>query len=161
MLEFDSRGNIFPYERNKITLTEFEEIFVENFRGSTNRRKLFDAYLRYLNDFQNQISSNFVHWIDGSFVTKKENPNDLDLVSILNFDIVCTKRELLREKFLFKAAQNEYNIDAFLIEQHSISSINRHITEIDSLYWVNWFTKTKPNRAKQKFLKGFIEIEFL
>jgi len=34
------------------------------------------------------------------------------------------------------------------------------VSEYDLVYWYNWFTETKKNRAKKKFKKGFVEIKF-
>ena len=34
------------------------------------------------------------------------------------------------------------------------------ITEFDLVYWRNWFSETKKNRARKKFPKGFIELKF-
>jgi len=54
-----------------LTMEAFEEIFVTAFSQSTTRRQLFENYLGYVQDFKAMLTPNFTQWINGSFVTKK------------------------------------------------------------------------------------------
>lgn len=61
------------------SLDEVGNHFMQNFPGSQTRRPLIDG----LNAFVSHLSRVGVPielWIDGSFTTQKENPNDIDLV---------------------------------------------------------------------------------
>ncbi|MEK7255250.1 MAG: hypothetical protein AAB316_10930, partial [Bacteroidota bacterium] len=59
-LTFDIRGNLFPHTRTTITLDEFEEMFVKRFPENSTRHKHFENYKRYIRDFQEQVTPNFV-----------------------------------------------------------------------------------------------------
>ena len=159
-LTFDIRGNLMPYEKIQMTPTEFKERFVETYQGSSTRQTIFSNYESYIKAFSEQVSSNFLHWIDGSFVTKKLNPRDIDFVSLIDHDIATRSYSLLKDHFLNKESLKKYRLDAYLIRMYPADHKEYSKTASDLLYWSNWFGKTKRNRAKRRFPKGFIEISY-
>ena len=84
-LKYNEYGCLFEgvYE---LSLEDVENEFVKD--NSQRRRDIFDYYKSHLNDIK---STGFClnHWIDGSFVTLKENPNDID--TLTEFDGVKIK----------------------------------------------------------------------
>lgn len=90
-LIFDERGNLQPYEKIKLTLDEFEAFFIDKFPNNNQRKQIFNNYLEFVNDFSTQVSSHFIQWINGSFVTTKEYPNDIDFVTIISHEIFESK----------------------------------------------------------------------
>lgn len=74
---FDENGNLPPGIYN-MTLDEIEEIFSKN--KSLKRREIMKAYKNHLTELKN-TGYYLDHWIDGSFVTSKENPNDIDTLT--------------------------------------------------------------------------------
>lgn len=121
---------------------------------------IFRNYQKFVSDFKVEISPNFKHWIDGSFVTTKLNPRDIDFVSFIDHDIYTKKRFLIDEKFRLKFAKELYNVDAYTLEIYPEGHKKQNISNLDLVYWLNWFTKTKKNRHKKSFPKGFIEIQY-
>ncbi|MCA9407028.1 MAG: hypothetical protein KC684_10845, partial [Candidatus Omnitrophica bacterium] len=101
-LKFDIRGNLRPYERIEVTLDEFKENFVGPFEKTSSRHEIFENYIRYVEEFKKEITPKFKQWIDGSFVTNKVNPRDIDIVNIVDYEIAKENYDLLREKFLNK-----------------------------------------------------------
>ena len=91
--KFNSRGFIMPYQRITSSVEEIAEVFVKPFPDSETRQIIFDNYLNYLDDFQTLITPNFIHWLDGSFMSKKLNPNDLDFVAFIDYRIYQQKEE--------------------------------------------------------------------
>ena len=75
---FDENGNL-PYGMYYMTLKELKEIF-----SNTKRRKeIIKEYEKHLEEIKN--TGYFIdHWIDGSFITSKENPNDIDTLTEFN-----------------------------------------------------------------------------
>jgi uncharacterized protein DUF6932 len=53
---------------------------LSSFQNSTTRAQLILGLQRFLNALR-KIGIPFEVWIDGSFTTNKENPNDVDLVA--------------------------------------------------------------------------------
>ncbi|MEM9888588.1 MAG: hypothetical protein AAF849_22015 [Bacteroidota bacterium] len=86
-LSFDTRGNLKPYEKITITFDEFKSYFFEGFENSLTRNEILKNYEQYLEDFKTEVSSNFIQWIDGSFVSNKTNPRDIDFVNLIDFEI--------------------------------------------------------------------------
>jgi hypothetical protein len=52
-MEFDELGYLSPYKVIETNLETFERIFVSNFENSDTRKKLFQNYVSYINDFKN------------------------------------------------------------------------------------------------------------
>ena len=92
-LSFNSRGFIKPYTKIESSVFEIEEVFVGPFPHSETRQLIFDNYLNYLDEFQRLITFNFTHWLDGSFMSKKIDPNDLDFVAFIDYRIYEQKEE--------------------------------------------------------------------
>lgn len=84
-MNFDTFGNLLPYEIIHIDSTRFETIFVDNFSISTSRRSIFNNYLAFTEVLKNNLQTPFYQWIDGSFVTSKQNPNDIDIVTFIPY----------------------------------------------------------------------------
>jgi len=159
-LKFDIRGNLSPYKKVEISIDEFQENYVEPFDSNSSRKIIFEDYKIYLDDFQSEISLNFKQWINGSFVTNRDNPRDIDLVNLVDFEIVEEKYDLIKSKFINREALNKYKIDAYLVRIYPKGHKDHFKTISDLLYWEHWFGHTKKNRAKKRFKKGFIELSF-
>ena len=157
-LKFDIRGNLTPYEKVELNIDEFQENYINAFDLNSSRNKIFENYSNYIQDFQNEISPNFKQWINGSFVTNRSNPKDIDLVNLVDFEIVEEKYDLIKSKFINKKALKNYKIDAYLVRIYPKGHKDHFKTVSDLLYWEHWFGHTKKNRAKQRFKKGFIEV---
>lgn len=162
-LNFDLRGNLQPYRKQDMAFEDFRDNFVNPFGESSKRYEIFENYLQYINDFQEKITPNFTQWIDGSFVTNKNNPNDIDIVNLVSFEVVQQYEPLIRSDFIGKKLLKSHKIDAYLLivypENHKLHSWSKS----DKLYWNSWFTKGKLvyyKNKKQRFPKGFIEINF-
>lgn len=159
-MKFDHRGNLYPYQKIELSLKEFEGFFIQPFPENSSRHVIFENYLRFIADFKQEVTNNFSQWINGSFVTNKLNPNDIDFVSIIDADIFAEKEELIESKFRLKSAKTEYQVDAYTVKKYPINHKKRLISQHELVYWNNWFSETKKNRMKKKFPKGFIEINF-
>jgi hypothetical protein len=110
MLKFDEHGHLMPYEIIDLSISEFEHIFVENMPDFECRRKLFDGYLRFIEDIKSDFNSISFQWIAGSFITEKKFPNDLDVVTFLSFDEVASKQAKIHHYSTL--GKGKYNIDA-------------------------------------------------
>lgn len=78
--EFDENGNL-PLGIYDIDFDEFENRFS---KGLSQRRKFIMGY--YKQHLKEILNCDYVlnHWIDGSFVSKKENPGDIDILTELD-----------------------------------------------------------------------------
>ncbi len=92
-LSFDSDGLLVPYTAVISDLKSFKKTFVSGFPGSTTRGGIFGNYLDWLATFRSSVcEAGFYQWIDGSFVTRKNNPNDLDIVTFVDSRVFIQKK---------------------------------------------------------------------
>ena len=154
MLQFDNTGFLIPAEPIESNLIDFESNFVFNER----RTRLFNVYLDFLEELQRMKIGNYFQWIDGSFTTQKPFPNDIDIVSFVDFDF--HKMRLSR----LYALKNQYKlrgIDAyyepFYPKNHILESTNSWQRD----YWKDVYNRTRPiGQQKKIFSKGFIQLNF-
>ena len=60
-----------------------EEVTVKDFNGSKRRAKLFKSLESLVSELDNEAASCEL-WIDGSFLTKKAEPEDIDLTIVID-----------------------------------------------------------------------------
>lgn len=97
-------------------------------------------------------------WINGSFVTKKSNPGDIDIITFLDYKVTQHLGSKL-DDFKYPNSENIYGVDAYIVEEYpeGHSNIFRYIS--DRSYWLDRFTKTRRVRGN-RLSKGFLEIKF-
>ena len=154
---FDIRGNLKPYER--IDYSQ-EEVFVNRFDSDSKRHEIYANYKVYISDFRKLVSNKFTHWINGSFVTKNEHPRDIDFVTILDYEIAEVHNQLIKNQFLNRNVLEKYNLDAYLVIDYPENHKYHIRTKSDLLYWDNWFTKSRMDKRKKRFPKGYVVINF-
>ncbi|MEN0050059.1 MAG: hypothetical protein AAF806_23550 [Bacteroidota bacterium] len=159
-MDFDRRGFIQPPQRHIFDLNELESEFVTAFPNSNTRAILFGGYKEYTEDFKTKIAEEFIQWIGGSFTTKKENPRDIDLVTLVDFEVYEAKKELIDKEFRFKTALERYGVDGYAVPIYPEDHSKYILTKGPLIYWDQQFSKSRPNRAKKTFKRGYVEIIF-
>ena len=156
---FNIRGHLFPYEIIETNLDEFEREFVDNFDENSTRYEIFERYLNYINVLKEVFEEDFIQWIDGSFVTTKVNPNDIDLLSIIPFEIYETHLERISNELIAHHARTIYDVDAYIVPNYPEGHKKHIITQSDLSYWKDLFGNTRANkRTKKRFPKGIIQL---
>lgn len=159
MLNFNSKGHLVPSVNIHSTLEELEEVFVKDI-GSARRKYLFDKYTLYTESLKKElIFGSFFQWIDGSFVSKKQEPNDIDLLTFVDYrELEHTPDKF--EKFKYPLSLINFEIDGYLVVVYPEDHKNYHLYTGDRLYWMDLFDKTRRNRNGIKNQKGFLELNF-
>jgi hypothetical protein len=158
-ITFDSNGHITPYQRIPSNLEALEAHFVQSFPHSHTRHRLFVNFLRYLEKFKSRVSRHFTVWVNGSFVSQKENPNDMDFVIFLDYRIYEAQEAFLDQFWTFSL--EDEGMDAFLVRVFPEDSVEYHsITQRQREKWLEVYTQTKPSQYEKILPKGFIEINF-
>lgn len=158
MLIFNTSGLLVPDHIILSTIQEFEQEFVTNI-ATAKRKALFNSYVKYNEDFKKVCKLEELHqWIDGSYVTKKENPGDFDLVTFLDVDI---SRDLGTKLNAFTYPDSEliYGVDAYIVEVYPEHHKERFRYLSDKAYWIDRFTKTRRIQGN-RLAKGFLEIRY-
>jgi len=159
-LNFDIRGNLKPYEVIEISMEYFQETFVNAFDEESIRQELFENYNQYMKDFSELITKDFFQWIDGSYVSNKKKPRDIDLITVLDYRDYEENKAILEKEFASLAGRKKYKVDAYVVANYPENHKNHIFTKSDLLYWRNLFGKTRVNRAKKQFEKGIIQLNF-
>ncbi|MCB0633190.1 MAG: hypothetical protein R2824_03765 [Saprospiraceae bacterium] len=157
-LDFNSNGYLSPYHPIDSNTDSLEHYFVANFPNSRTRKKLFQNYQQYTSRFSQEIYPYFEQWIDGSFVSLKENPNDIDIVTFLDYKIFNLRAYKL-DDFLSFSLESE-GIDAYIVpiypENHPFYSKGRQL----KTQWLDRFSSTKADIFDNIHPKGFLSINF-
>ena len=109
------RGHLQPANIVEMTINEFEEVFVTSFEASRTRFIIFEEYKRYIQDLREVLKSPFMQWIDGSFINNRTlEPNDIDFVTIIDYDIYLTYEQEIDKRFnKFSAPLFYEKLDAY------------------------------------------------
>ena len=157
MLNFDVRGNLTPYQAIPSKIKEFKKYLVDEI-DSDSRADNYKKYIKYSNDLKALLGkAEMKQWVNGSFVTKKRNPKDIDLITFIDSATIQKLGDKLGE-FIGTRSNESYGVDAYIIEVYPPNSKNAFRTEFDTVEWLYLFSHTKKNRRGQVFEKGFLEI---
>lgn len=158
MLTFNHSGLLVPDNKIASTIQELKEEFVTKI-PSSKRKEIFDAYVKYNEDFKKVCNLEELHqWVNGSYVTKKSNPGDIDFVTFLDHTIVSQLGFKL-DNFKYPNSELIYGVDAYIIEVYPENHKNNFRYLTDKAYWLHRFTKTRRIRGN-RLSKGFLEIKF-
>jgi hypothetical protein len=157
MLIFNSSGLLVPDNKITSSLEELETEFVKNI-PTPKRKEIFEAYKNYSGQFKKVCNLQELHqWINGSFVTKKSSPGDIDLITFLDFEIVKKLGDSINN-FKYPNSEIIYGVDAYIIEVYPENHKNWFIYLSDKAYWMDRFTKTRRVKGN-RLAKGFLEIK--
>jgi hypothetical protein len=158
-LQFDIRGNLMPSEIIDIFWDDFKQVFVKSFDDTSTRYKIFEKFEAYIAEFQTEICKSFTLWVNGSFVSRKINPNDIDVVILLEYQIQEQFESLIRSKFTAIKTWKTTQVDAYILKLFPENHQMFKATTFDKYYWVDKFSNSKMNKEGKSFSKGFIQIK--
>lgn len=158
MLIFDSKGNLKPYQPISSNVNNLKKFLIDGIT-SDSRKLNFEKYIKYSDDLKLLVKKQLEQWINGSFVTTKINPKDIDLVTFLDSETIRklgSKLDPFRPPFSWE----RYGVDAYILEVYPTDSKLYRFSESDRLYWLDLFSHTRPNRQGIRNKKGFLEINY-
>lgn len=156
MIKFDKHGNPTPPGIIDITIEEFESEFVVKFTNSKTRKEIFEKYNSYISDFRKEICTNYNHWINGSYTTKKENPNDIDLAFFFEWtDEMNAKAEAIKPFCFEGGSKKKYLVDGYFVPVYPRDDPRYTVTEEWMKYWKNQFGYDRTHRPKAIFNINF------
>jgi uncharacterized protein DUF6932 len=157
MLSFDAKGLLIPDTIIVSSVSELKRHFVEDI-PSVTRNGNFEKYIGYSEALKQLLSGRpLKQWINGSFVTKVSNPNDIDIVTFIDSGVVTELKEQL-DNFGAKGAMDNYGVDGYILEVFPEGHPQYFFYKSDMAYWMEQFGKTRRGLDGQKSRKGFLEI---
>jgi len=157
-LQFDKHGLITPKEIIELSLGDFERIFVRERKEKVHRQQIFDEYLRHNEQIQQEIGAILFQFVNGSFTTLKAKPNDIDVVSFIDYRIYRGKEKEI-ESFKDRKKKGD-KVDGYIIVRSYPGHPQFILAQLQYEYWKDLFTQTKPNKKNKAFSKGLIKINF-
>jgi hypothetical protein len=150
---FDFQGNLSFAKVIDVSIEDINTYFNSNFAESLTRANLIQTFQNYLEDLSNVIGNEPLEiLIDGSFVTKKQNPNDIDILVIIPHDFLkkIDDRKILdfRCNMEQKKLTNYTGIHAFIIEEFSQNHPKYLIYQADRLHWISFFSQDRKGNKK-------------
>lgn len=177
--EFNELGNL-PHKCYEVTLEEIKEKLVDNFPDSKTRASRFECFLNFYNELLINVKSCTVFLIDGSFVTNKKNPRDVDFTITINSSklteneinylnhIIREKTENRKEFLKFESLAKQgmikedslYNLkfykkgcDFFYIEKYPINHPYFYKYQNNKEEWIDWWGHDREGEEK-----GFLKL---
>lgn len=145
-LQFDSKGYLTPYHIHSIDKETLQDIFVTN----VGRKEIYLCYLQVIESLINIVGGGFYVWVNGSFISLKENPNDIDMVVFIDYSL-CEKYE----KELNDVRKMNVLIDLYRVKVYPQSHKYHFRTEFDKQEWEFLFSTDRKKNAK-----GFVQINY-
>ncbi len=154
-MEFDAQGNLKPYDIIYTDWPTFKAMFVDAFPRSSTRQVIFENFSVYMEKLVAIIGTGFHQWIDGSFVTRKLNPSDIDFVTFVDAKTFSQNEHLLN---LLKEYSREQSlrIDGYFVKDYPKEHKGFIRSYLDSVHWMHEFVKDSRKRQS----KGFIQINY-
>lgn len=137
-----SESPLLPPGLHDVSQTELDNHFLSAFAQSTTRPGLIVGLRRFLNALQ-PFGIHFEVWVDGSFVTTKENPNDIDLVAFASVTQVnalsADDKKRLGGLFDRVSTRHSFGCDVLFAvrEDENVRS-----------YWRGWYGFDRTERPK-------------
>nr|WP_315197530.1 hypothetical protein [uncultured Flavobacterium sp.] len=118
----------------EIALWQLDTIFLEPFGENDQRKQLINRLNAYLSEFS-YLGLNAEVWIDGSFSTLKPEPEDIDVVFLLDENEINSlndrKLKLFEELFLSREiVKARYSVDVYFIDRND---------EIEKQKWITTY----------------------
>lgn len=152
MLQFDENGYLTPYGPIESNLETLEEVFAQ----SQHRQKLFEEYLSFVETLKSLELGSFFQWVNGSFVTRKPVPKDIDVVTFVDYRNFPEKEAVLKQS-LFKTKILDCYFTIFYPEKHPL----HNLFKMDKAEWLYLYATTRRNIKTGKMgNKGFIQLNF-
>lgn len=154
MLNFDNNGYLLPYQAIEIDLTTLENTFVFN----KHRERLFINYLRWLDSFRSKVTTKFTQFVNGSFISQKEFPKDMDFVTFFDYQIYEQEERFLDKYWTF-SLENE-GLDSYLVKTYPREHKEYFTVVVAQNEWINRYSKKVIVSQNQVIEKGFLILNF-
>lgn len=131
-------------------LSELHATFVAPFTESVRRSMLLAGLLQFIEELK-ALSIRGELWFDGSFVTEKCDPDDIDLVVILDpvslADLTPEQQQIARHLFHQPSSKAKYNCDVYFASSDDVGMVS---------YWRGWYGFKRDQRTAKGI--GFIPL---
>lgn len=146
MLDFDARG-LLPAGVHSCDEVEFSRLLVNKFPGDPTRATIRNGFFK-LRERAESHGVAGTQWVDGSFVTQKHGPSDVDVVlfvkaEVLN-DLDDDGKAFVLDVLARPHGAMSFKTDHYVVTVREPGHPQYDAYEKARLYWRDLFGKTKP-----------------
>ncbi|GAB4009729.1 hypothetical protein EXU85_29420 [Spirosoma sp. KCTC 42546] len=153
MLELSGDG-VLPPGRHRCQVDDFFNLFVKAFSTNAHRQRLFREWESYNDRLCARVGlTGLTQWIDGSFVTNKPFPNDIDFVTFIPHYLYEPFEDGLIE-FYSTISLHDNGLDAYICPIYPAEHPSYQLTRQYRAAWQKRFKKNKDTSGE----KGFLEL---
>ncbi|MGI2295671.1 DUF6932 family protein [Paenibacillus sp. GXUN7292] len=156
--QFSPNGNLTP-GIHTYKLDEFEQQFVYDFSTSTRRTVIYNNFRQWLDQLLQVLPPRYV-WLDGSYLTQKIDPNDMDLVLFYYPEDIQDQQQAAILGDLINRVSRSYDCDAYLclsFEHWSSQQLQTFPQQNHTIMQTYWMGQFGFDRSREP--KGMIQIE--
>lgn len=147
-----------PLGMHRVTVDEFREHFVRAFPESKTRARLFMRWERHRAALASILPIK-AQWIDGSYVTNKPDPADVDLVTVMDglvFEALAPALQDMAGALLDgKKTKAIWGMDSYAVFEFPEG--HRAKVAADAAA-VEWRSQWQSDRDHDGLVKGFLEV---
>lgn len=143
MVEFNASG-VLPVGVHGCDEGEFRGLLVDSFPESTTRAIIAAGFTRLRLDACGYGVAG-LHWIDGSYVTNKTDPDDIDVVTFVDVGLLDALQGTPAEAFVLRvlaggpATSPVYRSDSYVVAVAPADHPNHDAFMKARDYWRKWF----------------------
>lgn len=158
---------VLPPGKHQCTFAEFYDRFVTSHGGDINRRQQIMEDFLWIYRRQADIGLTVTsYWFDGSFVSGKPTPGDIDFVTLVDGPASSPTEDPLpwiSSSSRFQHVPPPGTERCLLVDVYSLidmgeAASSEQIREYETMrtYWDDWWQRTRPTAAKHA--KGYVEV---
>ncbi|QJD77613.1 DUF6932 family protein [Spirosoma rhododendri] len=151
-MDFDASGYLLPHNILTSDVFTLEQVFVLGLSESTTRRALFERYLQYNDTLRQLIPAGFRQWVDGSFISRKLNPRDIDFLTFVDYQLYENHESAFDELRRIRLDRS-FGIDGYFVKVYPNTHRLYNDYQSDLIEWQYQFGTTRKHESK-----GFLEI---
>ncbi|MDA9415715.1 hypothetical protein XH81_12805 [Bradyrhizobium sp. CCBAU 25360] len=137
---------------------EFEALFVTSFPHSPTRKWIFDGYKQHCKEIVDLVGA-CEQFLDGSFVTSKNDPGDVDLVMFIDATVVDAlpheKQQALMQLVAGPDTKAKYLCDAYFCPVYPDGHPMSEPARAKRKYWMGEFGYDRSDVPK-----GIVHVRF-
>lgn len=152
----DANG-LLPTGLVKVTAEQVHEHFVVPFTTSTTRQRLYDQWLLHRQAIEAIVPIER-QWLNGSYVTGKVDPGDVDAVTFIDGEAVDAldppRQAILADLTAGHSTRNRWGVDSFMVATYAEGHPDRAAARKVEGSWRRMWTNVKGSTLT----KGFLEV---
>ncbi len=140
---------ILPPSLKKMTLGELKQICVDDFPSSKTRKNLFDQLVIIIKELNNKTIKGDI-WIDGSFLTQKIDPNDIDILLYISNDFYENAGKEQKEiiNWVNRNLRNSHKCHSYVSVIRQKDDPQYWLGQYMHAYWMRQFGFDRENQMK-------------